>query len=56
VREALVQQKQLSEVDLAAHSPLFADLPADYLIPENIVSRKGRPPSPPAPSSHPQKP
>src|SRR6185369_1695045 len=40
VRHALDQNKQLSEIDLAAFSPFFADLSGDYLAPENIVSRK----------------
>jgi argininosuccinate lyase len=40
VRQALEQNKRLDEVDLAAFSPLFAELPADYLRPENIVNRK----------------
>jgi argininosuccinate lyase len=56
VREALGQNKQLSEIDLAKFSPFFSELPADYLIPENIVSRKGHSTSLPAPSVHPQKP
>lgn len=42
VRDALAQKKQLGEIDLASYSPLFADLPADYLTPENIVNRKNR--------------
>jgi argininosuccinate lyase len=41
VREAIAAQKQLDEIDLTAYSPLFADLPADYLTPANIVQRKG---------------
>jgi len=40
VRHALDQKKQLNEIDLAAFSPFFAELSADYLAPENIVSRK----------------
>jgi argininosuccinate lyase len=40
VRSALDQGKQLNEVDLTAFSPLFAELPSDYLSPENIVNRK----------------
>jgi argininosuccinate lyase len=40
VREALEQKRQLHEIDLTAFSPLFADLPADYLAPQNIVARK----------------
>jgi argininosuccinate lyase len=40
VREALEQKKQLSEIDLVPFSAFFAELPADYLTPENIVSRK----------------
>jgi argininosuccinate lyase len=42
VREALEQRKQLIEVDLARFSPFFAELPADYLSPSNIVNRKQR--------------
>src|SRR5438093_10907966 len=45
VREALQQQKELSEINLAAYSPFFAELPADYLNPENVVNRKGQSPS-----------
>lgn len=45
VREAIANQKQLHEIDLAAHTPLFEDLPADYLTPSNIVNRKGGAPS-----------
>jgi argininosuccinate lyase len=56
VREALEQNKQLNEVDLAAFSPFFSELPADYLTPENIVNRKGHPPLLPSPSAHPRKP
>ncbi|MBI4472134.1 MAG: argininosuccinate lyase [Acidobacteria bacterium] len=41
VREALEQNKQLSEIDLSAHSSFFLELPSDYLTPENIVNRKG---------------
>jgi argininosuccinate lyase len=40
VRQALNEGKQLSDVNLAAFSPEFADLPADYLRPANIVARK----------------
>src|SRR5256712_5746864 len=40
VRAALQENKQLNEIDLAAFSPLFSELPADYLAPENIVNRK----------------
>jgi argininosuccinate lyase len=40
VRQALDEKKQLSEIDLASFSPFFAELPAGYLTPENIVSRK----------------
>jgi argininosuccinate lyase len=40
VREALDQHKQLKEIDLTAFSPLFSELPPDYLSPENIVARK----------------
>src|SRR5947208_12914642 len=42
VRDALDQKIQLKEIDLTAFSSLFADLPADYLTPENIVNRKTR--------------
>jgi argininosuccinate lyase len=44
VRAALDQKKQLHEIDLAVFSPLFADLPSDYLTPENIVARKSHSP------------
>ncbi len=40
VRQALDEKKQLNEIDLAAFSSFFADLPADYLAAENIVARK----------------
>src|SRR5262245_8098559 len=40
VREALDQNKQLNEINLAVFSPFFSELPADYLMPENIVARK----------------
>jgi argininosuccinate lyase len=40
VRQALAESKTLAEMDLAAFSPEFADLPADYLRPERIVARK----------------
>jgi argininosuccinate lyase len=40
VRSALDQGIQLHEVDLTTFSPLFAELPPDYLSPENIVNRK----------------
>ena len=40
VRAALDEHKQLHEMDLAAFSPFFLELPADYLAPENIVARK----------------
>jgi len=30
----------LDEIDLTEFSPLFADLPPDYLVPESIVARK----------------
>src|SRR2546425_4758069 len=45
VRAALQQRKQLSEMDLATYSPLFSELPADYLAPENIVNRKSQSPT-----------
>lgn len=41
VRDAIAGRKGLDEIDLTAYSPLFADLPADYLTPANIVNRKG---------------
>jgi argininosuccinate lyase len=41
VRDAIARQKRLDEIDLTAFSPLFADLPADYLTAANIVNRKG---------------
>jgi len=56
VRAALEQQKELSEINLAAYSPFFAELPADYLNPENVVNRKGQSPSLPAPSARLRKP
>src|SRR5499427_6198439 len=40
VREALDQNKQLNEIDLTLFSEYFSELPADYLLPENIVARK----------------
>jgi argininosuccinate lyase len=40
VRHALSQGKQLNEVDLKTFAPEFAELPADYLSPVNIVARK----------------
>ena len=40
VRSALDQKKQLNEIELIPFSPFFADLPAGYLTPENIVNRK----------------
>jgi argininosuccinate lyase len=40
VRQALSEGKTLAAIDLTAFSPEFADLPADYLNPENIVRRK----------------
>lgn len=43
VREALERKKQLSDIDLAAFSAFFAELPADYLTPANIVARKNHP-------------
>jgi argininosuccinate lyase len=45
VRSALDQGKQLNEVDLRTFSPLFAELPTDYLSPENIVNRKSHSPA-----------
>jgi argininosuccinate lyase len=45
VREALEQKKELNEIDLSLFSPLFSDLPAEYLTPENIVTRKGHSPA-----------
>ena len=56
VRDALEQHKELSEMDLATYSPFFAELPANYLTPENVVNRKGQSPSLPAPSARPRKP
>jgi argininosuccinate lyase len=40
VRRALEQGKRLDEIDLTEFSPLFRDLPPDYLVPERIVERK----------------
>jgi argininosuccinate lyase len=40
VRAALDQGKQLSDIDLTGFSPLFSELPGDYLSPHNIVKRK----------------
>src|SRR5216117_1665545 len=45
VRAALQQRKQLDEIDLTTFSPLFSELPADYLAPENIVNRKSQSPA-----------
>jgi argininosuccinate lyase len=42
VRSALTDGKQLSDVDLKSFSAEFADLPADYLQPANIVARKDK--------------
>jgi argininosuccinate lyase len=42
VRSALTEGKQLADVDLKSFSPEFADLPADYLLPANIVARKDK--------------
>ena len=40
VRAALEKGIGLSDVDLTLFSPFFQELPADYLLPESIVSRK----------------
>ncbi|HEX4997773.1 MAG TPA: argininosuccinate lyase [Terriglobia bacterium] len=40
VRQALSEGKTLAAIDLTAFSPEFAGLPADYLLPANIVRRK----------------
>jgi len=56
VRDALEQGKELTGLSLATYSPFFAELPADYLTPENVVNRKGQSPSLPAPSARPRKP
>jgi argininosuccinate lyase len=40
VRTALDQGVQLSELNLSECASLFADLPPDYLMPENIIARK----------------
>jgi argininosuccinate lyase len=40
VRAALDQNKQLNEINLSLFSEYFSELPADYLLPENIVARK----------------
>jgi argininosuccinate lyase len=45
VRDALQQNKQLSEIDLTRFSPFFSELPPEYLAPENIVNRKSRTPA-----------
>jgi argininosuccinate lyase len=42
VRGALNEGKQLSEMNLASFSPEFANLPKDYLLPANIVTRKDK--------------
>jgi argininosuccinate lyase len=42
VRGALNEGKQLSEMKLADFSPEFSNLPADYLLPSNIVARKDK--------------
>jgi argininosuccinate lyase len=42
VRSALTEGKQLADVDLKSFSAEFADLPADYLLPANIVARKDK--------------
>jgi argininosuccinate lyase len=43
VKSAIEQNKQLDEIDLRQFSPLFAELPPDYLVPANIVGRKSIP-------------
>jgi argininosuccinate lyase len=40
VRAALDEKKELNEIDLAAFSPFFSELPSDFLTPGNIVARK----------------
>lgn len=52
VRDAVEQHKRLDEMHLARYSPHFADLPAGYLKPSNIVGRKVPDPSPAAPCLH----
>jgi argininosuccinate lyase len=42
VRAALTEGKQLADVDLKSFSAAFADIPADYLLPSNIVARKDK--------------
>ena len=42
VRQALMEGKQLRDVNLVNFSPEFAGLPADYLLPANIVARKDK--------------
>jgi argininosuccinate lyase len=42
VRSALTDGKQLSEIDLQTFAAEFAGLPADYLLPANIVARKDK--------------
>jgi len=42
VRSALTEGKQLAEIDLKSFAAEFADLPADYLLPANIVARKDK--------------
>jgi argininosuccinate lyase len=42
VRAALTDGKQLAEIDLKSFAAEFADLPADYLLPANIVARKDK--------------
>src|SRR5438309_8311267 len=44
-RGALQRNQQLNEIDLTAFSPFFSELPADYLMPENIVNRKSHTPA-----------
>jgi argininosuccinate lyase len=42
VRGALNEGKQLSDMNLATFAQEFADLPKDYLLPLNIVTRKDK--------------
>jgi argininosuccinate lyase len=42
VRSALTEGKQLAQMDLREFSAEFADLPKDYLLPANIVTRKDK--------------
>jgi argininosuccinate lyase len=45
VRDALAQQKQLADIELASYSPFFSELPVDFLSAQNVVNRKNHAPT-----------